>query len=142
MYFAQSGDGVTYAHKITTEDRRLDWSLPAAQLQRVVRIGGAWTTFGGDRFKVLSATALSSADSTAPESTTSVPEVPVVPGTVHGTAVTCGDGDALLLGTVQPQGRAPMDASSWVNGARPDGKVLGAEPTEDRDPRLGAGHDG
>ena len=51
-------------------------------------------------------------------------------------------GDALLLGTVQPQGRAPMDASSWVNGARPDGKVLGAEPTEDRDPRLGAGHDG
>ena len=151
---AQSGDGVTYAHKITTEDRRLDWSLPAAQLQRVVRIGGAWTTFGGDRFKVLSATALSSAGSTAPNSTAPNSTTPdssapnwvapavVVPGTVHRTAVTCGDGDALLLGTVQPQGRAPMDASSWVNGARPDGKVLCAEPTEDRDPRLGAGHDG
>ena len=37
---------VTIAEKITKEDLHLDWSLPAVQLARVVRLGRAWTTFG------------------------------------------------------------------------------------------------
>ena len=51
----QVGD-VTYAAKITPDELQLDWSRPAAELDRVVRVGGAWTTFRGRRLKVLAAT--------------------------------------------------------------------------------------
>ncbi|UDY36206.1 methionyl-tRNA formyltransferase [Dermatobacter hominis] len=107
----QPDEGVTYAHKITAEDRHLDWSLPAEQLGRIVRIGGAWTTFRGERFKVLAATV--------------GPDAAAEPGVVDGTAVGCGDGRVLQLVTVQPQGRPAMDAAAWANGARPDGERLG-----------------
>ena len=42
----------TYAEKLSPEDLRLDWSQPPEQLERVVRVGGAWTTFRGKRLKV------------------------------------------------------------------------------------------
>jgi methionyl-tRNA formyltransferase len=47
----QSGEP-TYAAKIAPEELRLDWSRPAEELVRVVRVGGAWTTFRGRRLKV------------------------------------------------------------------------------------------
>lgn len=46
---------VVYAHKLSADDRRIDWSAPAVQQHRVVRLGGAWTTFRGKRIKVLDA---------------------------------------------------------------------------------------
>ncbi len=51
---AQAGEP-TYATKLTVDDRRIDWSDTAIQQDRVVRLGGAWTTFGGKRVKILSA---------------------------------------------------------------------------------------
>lgn len=42
----------TYAAKLTPDELRIDWSAPAAEIHRVVRVGGAWTTFRGDRFKI------------------------------------------------------------------------------------------
>lgn len=50
----QSGE-TTYAAKIDAEDVHIDWSLPTAQIHRMVRLGGAWTTFRGARFKIHSA---------------------------------------------------------------------------------------
>jgi len=50
----QVGEPV-YAAKIEPEDLRLDWSRPAEELARIVRVGGAWTTFRGKRLKVLEA---------------------------------------------------------------------------------------
>jgi methionyl-tRNA formyltransferase len=52
---AQQGEPV-YAAKIEPDDLRLDWSRPADELDRIVRVGGAWTTFRGKRVKVLDAT--------------------------------------------------------------------------------------
>jgi methionyl-tRNA formyltransferase len=96
----------TYAAKITPEDLALDWTKSAEELDRLVRLGGAWTTFRGKRLKVLTAE-------------------PVVgngkghePGRLDGIDVVCGTG-ALRLAVVQPEGRAPMDAEAWRNGARP-----------------------
>jgi methionyl-tRNA formyltransferase len=43
----------TYAAKIEPAELRLDWARPAAELDRIVRVGGAWTTFRGSRVKVL-----------------------------------------------------------------------------------------
>jgi methionyl-tRNA formyltransferase len=50
----QVGEPV-YAHKLTADDRRIDWSGSAEEVLRVVRLGGAWTTFRGKRLRVLDA---------------------------------------------------------------------------------------
>ncbi|MCE9622016.1 MAG: methionyl-tRNA formyltransferase [Actinomycetia bacterium] len=51
----QQGEPV-YAAKIHAADLRIDWSRPATEVDRLVRVGGAWTTFRGKRVKVLAAT--------------------------------------------------------------------------------------
>lgn len=45
----------SYAAKITPEELRIDWTRPAIELDRLVRVGGAWTTWRGSRIKVLEA---------------------------------------------------------------------------------------
>jgi len=100
----QVGEPV-YAHKLTTEDLRLDWARPTIELDRMVRLGGAHTTFRGKRLKVWSA---------VPDEV----EQPLVPGRLDGVVVGTGDG-ALRLLVVQPEGRARIDAGAWRNGAQP-----------------------
>lgn len=106
----QEGDA-TYAAKLEPQELRLDWSLPAAQLHRVVRLGRAWTSFRGRRLLVLRAAV--------------APEGPP-PGVLDGLMVGTGDGRGLALREVQAEGRAPVMAEDWVRGARPDaGERLG-----------------
>jgi methionyl-tRNA formyltransferase len=45
----------TYAAKITPEELRIDWTKPAIELDRLVRVGGAWTTWRGKRIKIIEA---------------------------------------------------------------------------------------
>lgn len=47
----QSGDPV-YASKFTADDYRLDWDETPSMIDRRVRVGGAWTTFRGERVKI------------------------------------------------------------------------------------------
>jgi methionyl-tRNA formyltransferase len=47
----QTGE-VTYAAKFTSADFEIDWSVPASDVHRLIRVGGAWTTFRGKRLKV------------------------------------------------------------------------------------------
>jgi methionyl-tRNA formyltransferase len=47
----QVGEPV-YAAKIDAAELRVDWSRPAAEIDRLVRLGGAWTTFRGARVKI------------------------------------------------------------------------------------------
>lgn len=110
----QLADGVTYAHKITAEDRRIDWTGRAEQVRRTVRIGGAWTTFRGARLKVLQGGPVEFTGSVAAE-----------PGTVVDGVVACAAGTGLRLEVVQPEGKPPMDAAAWARGARPDGERMG-----------------
>ncbi|CAN5447211.1 methionyl-tRNA formyltransferase [soil metagenome] len=51
----QHGEPV-YAAKIQASELRIDWSQPAVQIDRLIRVGGAWTLFRGKRVKVLAAT--------------------------------------------------------------------------------------
>lgn len=117
----QSGLGVpepqvgepTYAAKLDPAELRLDWELPAIVLDRLVRVGGAWTTVRGRRLKVVAA-----------EPITAV--VDLGPGALDGVVVGTGQG-ALRLVTVQPEGKAPVAAAEWRRGARlAPGEVLGA----------------
>ncbi len=99
---AQQGE-TTYAAKVESDDLRLDWARPAVELARVVRVGGAWTTFRGKRLKVL--------DARADDGPTGSP------GVLDGDRVATGDG-ALVLATVQPEGKGPQPVAAWRNGAR------------------------
>ena len=84
-----------YAAKITPDDLRIRWAQGAQQIDRVIRLGGAWTTFREKRVKVLSATLDSSAR--------------VAPCPVAG----------LTLQSVQPEGKGPMPFADFARGARP-----------------------
>lgn len=113
----------TYAHKLTSDDRRLDWQRPAEELHRVVRVGGAWTTFRGRRLKVLDA--VIGADETGTDDTGADNAGSAAPGELHGNRVATGAG-TLRLVTVQPEGKGPVGAGDWLNGARPEpGERLG-----------------
>ncbi len=101
---------VTTAEKITPSDLHLDWAQPAVELERVVRLGGAWTTFRGKRLNVLEAAVAEAepGDGAGP------------PGALHGAAVATGAG-TLVLERVQPESRSPMSAEEWLRGVRPAG---------------------
>jgi methionyl-tRNA formyltransferase len=108
----QEGE-VTVAAKIDPRELELDWRRPAVELDRVVRLGGAWTTFRGRRLKVWEAEPVDGGGRGA------------APGTVEGTVVTTGAG-RLRLAVVQPEGKGRQDAAAWRNGARPEpGEALG-----------------
>jgi methionyl-tRNA formyltransferase len=98
----------TYAAKIEPSELRLDWTQPAVQLHRVMRLGRAWTTFRGRRLRVVRARVVPS-----PQAGDGAK-----PGELLGLVVRAGQ-DALELVEVQPEGRAPMSASDWRRGAHP-----------------------
>jgi methionyl-tRNA formyltransferase len=110
---------VSYAYKITVDDARIDWTLPAEVVDRMIRAcfpaPGAWTTFDGDRFKINSARI---SDTTLPSGNLKITKHAVHVGT--GTR-------ALELGEVQAQGKKPMAAADWARGV-----------SFDPEPRLGA----
>ena len=111
----QAGE-VTLAKKISTEDLHLDWTRPAVELRRVVRLGRAWTTFRGKRLTVLA---------TLPGPNPDTHAVP--PGSLVGPVVATGDG-SLVLEQVQPESRSPMSAEAWLRGVRPTaGERLGRD---------------
>ncbi len=97
----QQGE-VTWAAKVEPGERELDWTRPAAHLDRVVRLGHAWTTVRGRRLKVWKV---------------AVHEGRLAPGQVDGVMVGTGDG-VLELVEVQPEGRPRRSGRDWVNGAR------------------------
>jgi len=47
----QTGE-VTYAAKFTAADFQIDWNAPVDDIHRLIRVGGAWTTFRDKRLKV------------------------------------------------------------------------------------------
>ncbi len=86
----------TYAEKIDPAELHIDWSRPAIDVHRLVRVGDAWTTFRGKRLKVW--------------------RTSLTP-TGAGLTVPAGDGPIELL-EVQPEGKPRMTARAWANGAR------------------------
>jgi methionyl-tRNA formyltransferase len=101
----------TYAAKLDPAELELRWDRPAVELDRLVRLGGAFTSFRGRRLKVLVAEPAAGL---------------LAPGVLEGDRVGTADG-TLVLCTVQPEGKPPMPASAWRNGARPEpGEVLGS----------------
>ncbi len=112
----QPEDGVTYAAKLTKADARLDWTLPAAVLDRRIRALNPWpgtvAMLAGEALRVLAAAPVAGQGP---------------PGTIiaDGPVVACGQG-ALRLTRLQRAGRAAMPAAEFLRGVpMPRGLVLG-----------------
>lgn len=103
----QPDDGVSLAPKITVAQAEIDWSQPAVSIDRQIRActpsPGAWTTFRGERIKLGPVQPAEAGG--------------LAPGRIAGATVGAGVG-SVLLGTVQPAGKASMAASAWARGAR------------------------
>ncbi|MCV2464732.1 methionyl-tRNA formyltransferase [Streptomyces sp. ICN988] len=116
----QPAEGVTLAPKITVEDARVDWTAPALRVDRVVRgctpAPGAWTTFRGERLKLVQALPLPDRTDLAPGQLAAAKNNVYVGTGSH----------AVELLWVQAQGKKPMRAADWARGARiTEGEVLG-----------------
>lgn len=108
----QVHEHATYAPKMTREGARLDWRLPAKELDRWIRgcdpWPGAWTSLG-DRAVQVFGPSLVGVASEGP------------PGTVlaadskQGLVVATGSG-AVRLAEVKPAGRSRMTAEAWIHG--------------------------
>lgn len=116
----QPSEGVTLAPKITVEDARVDWAAPALRVDRVVRgctpAPGAWTTFRGERLKLIQLAPVPRRTDLAPGA------LAVGKNDVH-----VGTGSyAVELLWVQAQGKKPMRAADWARGVRiAEGEILG-----------------
>ncbi len=114
----QPQDGITLAPKITVEDAQVDWTAPALRVDRVVRgctpAPGAWTTFRGERLKLIQVRTSPGRDDLA------AGELAVGKNSVH-----VGTGShAVELLWVQAQGKKPMRAAEGARGVR----IAGGEP--------------
>ncbi len=98
---------VTYAKKVKNEEYVLQLQAPAVELERVIRLGRAYTFDGDRRLRILEAT---------------VAEGTISPGGLDGVRLGTGDG-VLELGVVQMEGKPAMAAAAWSRGRRNDGPL-------------------
>lgn len=114
---AQISAGATYAARLSPEEGELDPARPATSLGRQVRAftprPGAWVPVAGRRLKIWAATPA---------------DGELVAGRIdwldgHVT-LGCSEG-VLRLDAVQPAGKTPMSAATWMHGRRDEAVDLG-----------------
>jgi methionyl-tRNA formyltransferase len=104
----QAENGVTYAHKISPAEARIDWARPAHDVDCHIRglspFPGAWFDAKGERVKVLFSR---------------ISDAKGAPGEILDTdeklTVACGDG-AVALVTLQRAGKRPQSAAEFLRG--------------------------
>lgn len=111
----QAEDGVTYAHKVTADDQRLDWTRPAAEIDCQIRglspFPSAWFHYtpAGEaeplRMKALMSRLEDGASDAAPGELLD-----------NELLVQCGDGRAVRLLKAQKPGSKVMDAADLLRG--------------------------
>lgn len=107
----QPEEGACLATKLSVDDARIAWTRGSREIERLIRAvtpaPGAWCLVRGERLKVGPVDVGDAAG--------------LAPGEVgigrHEVRVGTGDG-CVVLGTVQPQGRAAMAAADWARGLR------------------------
>ena len=101
----QAAEGVTYATKIDKAEARIDWTRPAAEVDRQIRglspFPGAWCLVGDERVKLLRSRLIAGSGE---------------PGAVlSGFSVACGMGAIEVL-EAQREGKRPMPAAEILRG--------------------------
>lgn len=117
-FIPQSEDNVTYAHKISKKESRIDWNVPAHEVHNRIRglspFPGSWFELERDgkmeRIKVLRAQLAKDASQKAPAKT-------CLPGTTLDDkfTVACKQG-AVILEQLQRAGKKPVSAADFLRG--------------------------
>ncbi|MDS9466512.1 methionyl-tRNA formyltransferase [Paracoccus sp. MBLB3053] len=101
----QPAAGVTYANKIDKAEARIDWSRPAAEIDRQIRalspFPGAWCMVGDERIKLLRSRMATGAGQAGQ--------------VLEGFTIACGDGAIEVL-EAQRQGKRSMQATEILRG--------------------------
>ncbi|GGF55746.1 methionyl-tRNA formyltransferase [Paracoccus acridae] len=106
----QAAEGVTYAAKIDKAEARVDWTRPAAEVDRLIRglspFPGAWCEIAGERVKLLRSRVVAGQ---------------AFPGQVlGGFTIACGTGTdelgAVEVLEAQRSGKRPMSAQELLRG--------------------------
>ncbi len=104
---------VTYAEKLSKEEARLDWSLPAAQLERCIRAFNpwpmSWLEIDGQPVKVWQASVIAGPVNAAPGTIIEASKQGIQVATVEG---------ILNLESLQPAGKKAMSAQDLLNSRR------------------------
>ena len=101
----------TFSRKVSREDAKVDWSLDAAEVSRIIRAydpkPGAFTTLGGVDVKLFGPRH----DPAGAE----IARAGTVVDTRQKVIVACGDG-LLAIQDVQPAGKSRMRSADWARG--------------------------
>ena len=102
----QSKDGVTYARKVLKSEARINWSIHAIEIERLVRAlcpwPGAWFELNGERIKILAAKVEKS-------------EGPIGQVLDNRLLVACGEG-AIRIRKLQRSGKRALSADEFLRG--------------------------
>jgi methionyl-tRNA formyltransferase len=111
---AQDPNKATFCKTLTREDGKIDWNMPAEAIALLVRAyhpwPGTWTVIDGKRLKILSVQAIQADE---------------MFDTGHRfvfledhPCIACGEGSALELLSVQPEGGKPMTGQEYLRGVK------------------------
>lgn len=100
----------TYAHKLSKEEARIDWNLPAITLERCIRAFNPWPfsyfVISDQNIKVWRASAIASDEKFIPGT--------IISAAKSGIQVATGEG-ILNLEIIQPAGKKPMSTQDLLN---------------------------
>ncbi len=106
----QAEEGVTYAHKITSEEAEIDWSRPASEVDCHIRglspFPGAWFRASKDAARIKALFSSVAGGEGPPSAILSAEDTLIV---------ACGEG-AVQLETLQRAGKQPQDAKTFLRG--------------------------
>jgi methionyl-tRNA formyltransferase len=123
----QDESAATYAPKIGSEDRMIDWSQPAEAIARRVRAlapePAATTTFRGKSLKILRARNVGGVPGEASVAASSVPGRVLLDA--DGAPLVFSGRGAVGLDEVAPEGRRRMTGAEFARGYHPAGEILG-----------------
>jgi methionyl-tRNA formyltransferase len=116
----QPEERVSHAPKVSHEEARIDWTLPAEKISCLIRafdpMPGAFSFRQGAILKLFRPAAASHPAGRPGEGAALGKE---------GLAVSCGDGRAILVGEIQAPGKRRMSAADYLRGAGMEiGEVL------------------
>jgi methionyl-tRNA formyltransferase len=111
----------SYASRLERRHERIAWRDGAVSIQNRIRAfspwPGAYTTLEGKEIKILRAEAVQEPGQPTPAAGGAVPGAVVDIWRRRGPVVATGQG-RLLLTTLQPAGKRPVDGWAWLNGSR------------------------
>jgi len=115
--------GVTYAKKITNDERIIDWNNSATDIDRLVRCfsprPGTRTRYNGKWLKLIAGNILPAA--------THQRDHGAVVGTAGGLDIACGNASVYRITELQPEGKKAMSATDFLRGAQLEtGTIIGA----------------